>query len=74
MNIKIKLFATLRDNRFKIKDCVVNHNTTPKNIIDMLNIKEEDVAILIVNGMDVCMDDNLKEGDVVSIFPPVGGG
>lgn len=74
MNIKIKLFATLRENRFKIKKFEVDDNTTPKNIIDMLNIKEEEVAILIVNGMDVCLDDSLNDGDIISIFPPVGGG
>lgn len=74
MNLKIKLFATLRDNRFKIKDFEVDNNTTPKNIIDMLKIKEEEVAILIVNGFDIDINEKLKDGDTISIFPPVGGG
>lgn len=74
MNIKIKLFATLREGRFKVKEIDADHNITPKNIIDMLNIKEEEIAILIVNGFDIDINENLKEGDVISIFPPVGGG
>lgn len=47
---------------------------TARAIIDELDIEEKDVAILMINGRDGLLDTTLKTGDVVSIFPPVGGG
>ncbi len=47
---------------------------TPADVINELDIFEEDVAILLVNGRDGEFDQELREGDVVSVFPPVGGG
>lgn len=73
MNIEIRLFATLRMGRFK-KESRTYQETTPREILDELNIPEEDVAILLINGKDGLMDTNLKDGDVLSVFPPVGGG
>ena len=52
----------------------LDSGTTPQMIIDILEIKREDVAILLVNGMDGKFEQQLKDGDTVSIFPPVGGG
>ena len=46
----------------------------PQLVIDLLQIKRDEVAILLVNGMDGKFDQQLKDGDTVSIFPPVGGG
>lgn len=74
MNITIKLFATLREGRGKILNREFSEGTTVKQLIDELKITEEDVAILLVNGLDSTVDHELKDGDVVSIFPPVGGG
>lgn len=74
MKIKIRLFATLREGRGKelIKEYDVP--TTPKDIITELGIAESDVAILLINGRDGNLEQVLKMDDVVSIFPPVGGG
>ena len=73
MNVEVRLFATLRKGRFK-KEVKVYEACTPKFILDDLSIDLEDVAILLVNGRDGSLDQVLNEGDVVSIFPPVGGG
>ncbi len=74
MELQIKLFATLREGRGKIVTKEFNPPTTPKKVLEALNIDEEDVAILLVNGVDANLDQELQEGDVLSIFPPVGGG
>ncbi len=47
---------------------------TPADVINELDIPKADVAILLVNGRDGDFNQELNEGDVVSIFPPVGGG
>ncbi|MFN3556876.1 MAG: MoaD/ThiS family protein [Bacteroidales bacterium] len=74
MQIKVRLFATLREGRGKERMEEVADNTTPAHIFQLLDISPKDVAILLVNGMDGKPDQILKEGDTVSIFPPVGGG
>lgn len=72
--IKVRLFATLREGRGKEVELLFSEAITVKQIIDRLEIPEKDVAILLVNGRDGKLDQVLIDGDVVSIFPPVGGG
>ena len=74
MELQIKLFATLREGRGKIVNKEFPSPITPKQVLESLNIHEEDVAILLVNGVDGKLDQTLEDGDVLSIFPPVGGG
>ncbi|WP_026476911.1 MoaD/ThiS family protein [Alkaliphilus transvaalensis] len=74
MEIKVRLFATLREGRGKELMLDLGDVVTPREIIKALNIEEEEVAILLINGRDGELDTLLKRDDVVSIFPPVGGG
>ena len=74
MEIKVRLFATLREGRGKELMVQMDERPTPKKIIETLDIKKEDVAILLINGRDGSLDKVLEAEDVVSIFPPVGGG
>lgn len=74
MEIKVRLFATLREGRGKELMISLGDNPTTQMIIDQLDIKKDDVAILLINGRDGTMDKVLEATDVVSIFPPVGGG
>ncbi len=74
MQIKVKLFATLREGRGKILEKVYSDQTTIGEIIKDLNIDEKDVAILLKNGINTKMDVIPVDGDYLSIFPPVGGG
>ena len=79
MEIEIKLFATLRDylpkgsGRFSCK-MEMEGQTRVKDILERLRIPEEIPKIILVNGIHGKVDQVLKEGDVVSIFPPVAGG
>lgn len=74
MEIKVRLFATLRENRGKELMLTLPEKATPADVIKELDIPKADVAILLVNGRDGDFNQELNEGDVVSIFPPVGGG
>ncbi len=74
MMIKVRLFATLRDGRGKELNTEMGSNPTVDDILTVLHIKREDVAILLINGRDGSFDRPLSEGDTVSMFPPVGGG
>jgi molybdopterin converting factor small subunit len=79
MDIEVKLFATLRDylpkgsDRFSCKMAVDDH-TRVKDILERLKIPEEIPKIILINGVHGKKEQPLKDGDVVSIFPPVAGG
>ena len=74
MQIKVRLFATLREGRGKERLMEFNKPVSSLDIINQLGINAQDVAILLVNGFDRPLDTELNVGDTVSIFPPVGGG
>ena len=74
MQIKVRLFATLRENREKEMIMDLAQGATPKDIIERLNILEKEAAIILVNGRGAKLDKVLEDNDTVSIFPPVGGG
>ena len=74
LKIKVKLFATFRNGRGKEVFFDVEPGAIVENIIEQLGIKEEDIAILLINGRDGKLDSQLKEDDYISLFPPVGGG
>lgn len=73
-NIEVRLFSTLRNNRFKKEKMIFEVMVTPKKIVDMLDIVHKDIAILLINGRDATLSTELKDGDTLSVFPPVGGG
>jgi len=74
MKIEIRLFATLREGRWKKNILNYENRVTPRMIIEELHIDQSEVAILLHNGMAGNLDVELKDGDILSIFPPVGGG
>ena len=74
MKITVKLFATFRDGRDKIQIFELEQGKTPKDVIAVLGIEEAEIAILLVNGRDGQFDKPLLEGDLIALFPPVGGG
>lgn len=79
MEIEVKLFATLRDylpkgsGRFSCK-MEIDGRTRVEDILARLNIPEDMPKIILINGTHAKKDQVLKEGDVLSIFPPVAGG
>lgn len=74
MHITIKLFATFREGRFKVEEWELPEGTKAEEILRRLNIKSGEVAILLINGRDAAPDKTLNPGDIISLFPPVGGG
>jgi molybdopterin converting factor small subunit len=74
VNITVKLFATLREGRAKVLEHRYNAQAKASDLLAQLHINPDDVAILLINGQDSPFDKILEDGDVVAIFPPVGGG
>jgi sulfur carrier protein len=74
MKITIKLFATLRDFGPEIQEMSVSENSTIEKVVKSLNLPEEIPLLTIVNGVHTDPKEMLKGGDVLALFPPVGGG
>jgi sulfur carrier protein len=74
LEVNVKLFATLREGRFKVEKTELTDNSRVVDVIQKYDIPLEEVAICYVNGRDADNDHILKDGDTVSLFPPVGGG
>lgn len=74
MKVTAKLFATFRDGREKIQNFDFHEGTIVEDIIRILGIEKSEIAILLVNGRDSKFERVLVDGDVIALFPPVGGG
>ncbi len=74
IKVEVRLFATFRQGRDKTQVMEVEEGTTIADILRVLNIAEDEVAIMLLNGKDGSADRQVKDGDVISLFPPIGGG
>ncbi|MBT9139857.1 MAG: hypothetical protein DDT30_00429 [Dehalococcoidia bacterium] len=74
MKVTVKLFATLRHNRFKVAEHEYSAAPTILAVAEELGIPREEMALAMVNGVLVSVEQVLQNGDTLSIFPPIGGG
>lgn len=74
MIVEVRLFATFREGRFKKKEIEFPEGSSVGDLLEYLQIPEKEARILIVNGIAASAENKLSTHDVVSIFPPLGGG
>jgi molybdopterin converting factor small subunit len=74
MKITVKLFATLRNFGENIQEIDVDDSIKVEDVIEKLKLPLEDVSIIMINGIGSKLESTLKDGDVLAIFPLVGGG
>ena len=72
--IEVRFFAALREGRGKIAQIGAEEASTAADIFRRFAIPAEEVSILLINGFHSKPEDPVKDGDVISLFPPVGGG
>ena len=79
MRVTVKLFATLV--RFKDGsragrpfEVELPEDALVKDLIDRLKIPPEETHIVFINNIIEEHNSKLNHGDVVGMFPPVGGG
>lgn len=72
--IEVRLFATFREGRDKVSFLDQKNFKNAGEILDYLRIPREEVAIILINGRYSAIDTPLKDGDILALFPPVGGG
>ncbi|TFG12496.1 MAG: hypothetical protein EU535_06135 [Promethearchaeota archaeon] len=74
--VTVKLFASLRDYGPSKSLMDVPEGSTIKSLLKKFNIpKKEGKLITLINGQPCHENDCvLHDGDIVAIFPPIGGG
>jgi len=74
MQVTVKLFANFRNNRFNKEIRTIAPGITAGAIVSELDITEDEVGVILINGRHGRLDQVLIEGDILSIFPLIGGG
>ena len=79
MRVTVKLFATLV--RFKDGsragrpfEVELPEGSLVQDLVSSLNIPLEETHVVFINNIIVETRSRLEDGDVVGLFPPVGGG
>ena len=72
--IEVRVFATLRQGREKITMLSPEGISCAGDILDRMRIPPAEVSILLVNRFHQKPETPVKDGDIVALFPPVGGG
>lgn len=79
IEVEVRLFNVLRkyrppeakDDAFAVK---LPHGATLEDLLTALNLPRSEVHLTLVNGLHREVTHGLAGGDVVSLFPFVGGG
>ena len=79
MKLEIKLFANFREflpPGTEKYTCwlELEEGATIGQVLEKLKIPDDIPMITLVNGLHRTFEDRLQPGDVLSVFPPVGGG
>lgn len=72
--VEVRLFAGLREGRQKVYFMETDNLNNVQDIMDVLHIRREEVNILLINGFHQKPETAVKDEDIVSLFPAVGGG
>jgi len=74
MKLEIKLFASLQKFMPKVEKMELDDSCTVLELLEKIGINSSEVAITLVNGRHVQLDQTLHDGETVAIFPPIAGG
>ena len=72
--IEVRLFATLRQGRQKVYHIEPSSVKNIQDIMDVLDVPRSEVNIMLINGFHQKPETEVKDEDIVSLFPAVGGG
>ena len=79
MAVQVFVAATLRQyvSNYKPEEGIrleIPKGTTVKLLLDMLGIPEQEVKVIMVNGVHASLDTQLEGNERIGLFPAVGGG
>lgn len=74
MKIKIKLAGAFRIDRFKEEVREYPDGTSIRKIVDSLQLPEQILGIVLINGIHAEFENILQDGDTLSVLPVLDGG
>ena len=74
VKITVKLFATFRRGRFREALREYPAATRIADVIADLEIEAKDIGMIFIRGQHAEPEQVLREGDVLALFPLLGGG
>ena len=74
MHVTVKLFASFRTGRTPMEVCDYPPGTTVADVVAEKGIPVADLGIILVNHRHVHLDRELADGDILALFPLLGGG
>lgn len=79
MRVNVKVFATLTRHFPALPlgsalNVELEEGATVEELLKKIGISPSDVIIVLRNGKACQISQVLEEGDILSLFPPVGGG
>ncbi|WP_162605184.1 MoaD/ThiS family protein [Geomonas oryzae] len=74
MQIRIKLYASLRWKLFEEAEWECTPGQKIASIVEQLGLPRNDVGTVLVNGLHAAWDEMVQDGDVLSLLPRMGGG
>ncbi len=80
MKVTVKYYAKYRDFSGNKEETLEIENKNLRSVIETvkekyLKFKNEEINLIALNGRFVKdLDTEVREGDVISLFPPVSGG
>jgi sulfur carrier protein len=74
MTVKVKLYGDYLKYGPEETYIDLPENSTVEDVLNRFNIKERKYIIVLVNLKRAWFEDRLNDGDIVSVFSPVGGG
>jgi sulfur-carrier protein len=74
MQVTVKLFASFRTGRTPMEIYEYPAGTTVAQVVAQQGIPVSELGIMLVNCRHVHLDRELFDGDLLAIFPLLGGG
>ena len=74
MEVYVSLFSILQKGRFRVARIQLQEGACITDLLKRLDISPDDIGILVVNQRDATFDQQLHDGDAVTMIPPIGGG
>lgn len=74
MKVTIKLYGVFRIDRFKEEQQSYPEGSSVKDIVGRLQLSEDLLGIVLVNGVHSDTKHLLTDGDILSLLPVLDGG
>ncbi len=74
MQVTVRLVGVFRIDRFREERRSYPETTTIRDIVSELGIPLPLLGIVLINGSHAGLDDQLREGDTITLLPFIDGG